>query len=81
MRVLKIVSLSSLAGAFAGYLYGLWYCYQMHTDNPGFFFSLEDSIYYITTAFAGFVFGLLVGGIWEFVRAQSKRSGDSHEAA
>ena len=79
MRVLKIVSLSGLAGAVAGYLYGLWYCYRMHAGIPGFF-SLADSVYYITTAFIGFVLGLLIGGVWAFVRSQSKLSGDTHEA-
>ncbi len=81
MRVLKIVSLNGLAGAFAGYVYGLWYCYRMHADNPGMMFTLQDSVYYITTALAGFALGLLVGGVWAFVRSHSKRSGDSHDAA
>jgi len=44
MRVLKIVSMNALAGALAGYLYGLWYCYRMHADNLGFVFSLADSV-------------------------------------
>lgn len=45
MRVLKIVSLSGLAGAFVGCLYGPWYCSRMHTDNPGMMFTLKDSVY------------------------------------
>lgn len=80
MRGLKIVSLNGLAGAIAGCLYGLWYCYRMHADNPAAVFSLADSVYYVTTALIGFVLGLLIGGVWAFVRSQTKSSGDTHEA-
>ncbi len=81
MRVLKIVSLIGLAGAVAGYLCGLWYCSLMHADNPGMMFTLADSVYYIARALIGFVLGLLVGGVWAFVRSQTKLSGGTHEAA
>lgn len=63
MRIRGLLTLGSLIGVFAGYLFGLGYCSTRRAASPGAIFSLADSVYYTSTSLVELFFGLLLGGV------------------